>query len=175
MSANIDQELAGSLRLERAKDKTAIDTLMAVAFGKPRHSRSVRHLRLCAPVAGLCFVIEHNGLLVGSIRYWPILVAGKKQLLLGPLAVDPEFAGRGYGKALVSHSLDIASQLDYDFALISGEADYYPRFGFVPASFKQFLWPGFIEPERLQIKWFHASDDKAVKPTNISAILPITS
>ena len=34
--------------------------------------------------------------------------------------------------------------------LVSGEVDYYPKFGFVPATPYRIDWPGFIEPERLQ-------------------------
>ena len=164
--------LASSIRLEQAEDKAAIEQLMAVTFGEGHHKRSVRHLRLCDPVAELCFVMQIDDKVVGSIRYWPILVAGKTQLLLGPLAIDPHYKGRGFGKALVSHSLDVASNLQYDYTLISGEPDYYPRFGFVPASSDEFLWPGFIESERLQIKWF--KKDMADLPIK-QAILPITN
>ena len=100
------------------------------------------------------------------------MVSGKRQLLLGPLAIDPHHKGRGFGKALVSHSLEVASRLDYDFTLISGEPDYYPRFGFVPVSLDAFLWPGFIEAERLQIKWFDKDKPRVLTK---QAILPITN
>ena len=33
---------------------------------------------------------------------------------------------------------------------MSGEVDYYPKFGFVSAESYGLDWPGFIEPERLQ-------------------------
>ena len=39
---------------------------------------------------------------------------------------------------------------DWPLVLVSGEVDYYPRFGFVPAAPYDLDWPGFIEPERLQ-------------------------
>ena len=172
MTDKSGRSLANTIRLETPKDTAAIEQLMAVAFGEARHNRSVRHLRLCHPVADLCFVMKLDDEVVGSIRYWPIMVAGKKQLLLGPLAIDPRHKGRGFGKALVSHSLEVASRLNYDFTLISGEPDYYPRFGFVSASLDAFLWPGFIEAERLQIKWF--GKDKPRLLTK-QAILPITN
>ena len=153
MSVKSDLMVNAAIRLQTHQDEAAIAQLMAACFGKGRHHRSVRHLRLCPPVKALCFVIEKDGVVVGSIRYWPISVAGKTQLLLGPLAVDPAYKGQGYGKALVAHSIAAADSLLYDYILISGEPDYYPRFGFEPTRDGQFLWPGFLERERLQIKW----------------------
>ena len=165
-------EMRPEMRPEVPSDKPAIDALMHACFGKGRHLRSVRHLRLCAPYQDLCFVLTWNGKLVGSIRYWPILVQGRTQLLLGPLAVDPDYKGQGFGKSLVAHSLESAHQHDFDFILISGEPDYYPRFGFESASSAQFIWPGFLEPERLQIKWLKPQSSRNMTSSS-QAILPI--
>lgn len=160
------------LRPATGGDNEAISRLMAVCFGAGRFARTVRHLRLCAPVQALSFVVETDGELVGSIRYWPIAVGGTTQLLLGPLAVHPDYKGRGFGKSLVSHSLTVAESLPYDFIMISGEPDYYPRFGFEPVAIGQFIWPGFIEPERLQVKWL-GDGKKQIIGTGAHAILPI--
>ena len=172
MPANHKISSGASIRSETSGDAKAVDALIEAAFGAAHALRTVRHLRLCSPEAALCFVCEYDGLVIGSIRYWPIQVAGRRQLLLGPLAVDPTHKGAGYGKALVSHSLEQAASLGYDYVLISGEADYYPRFGFEPADSAIFLWPGFIEPERLQIKWLHDNKVSLQKPQAILPILP---
>lgn len=161
---------SAKIRLATDKDRPAITNLMAACFGAAHHKRSVHNLRLCEAESNLSFVQICDDRIVGSIRYWPVLVGAKRQLLLGPLAVDPAFKGQGFGKALVSHSLSEAAQMDYDFVLISGEPDYYPRFGFEPVEEGRLLWPGFIEPERLQIKWL-ATPKKL--PTQPQAILPI--
>lgn len=161
------------LRLQTPEDEAAIETLMAATFGDARHQRSVWNLRLGAPVANLCFVQSYEDKIIGSLRYWPIMVGGMRGLLLGPLAVSPEFKGRGFGKELVSHSLDQAKHAGYPFVLVSGEPDYYPQFGFEKASTSSFLWPGFIEAERLQIKWLKP-EAKANAP-GIKAILPYSS
>ena len=163
-----------SIRLATASDEEAVEALMAASFGPARHNRSVRHLRLGPPEAQLSFVCEKDAQIIGSIRYWPILVGGKRQLLLGPLAVLPDYKGQGFGRDLVSHSLSVAQKLAYDFILISGEPDYYPRFGFQPAADLNFLWPGFIEPERLQIKYLTETGAKdTLVPPMAKAILPM--
>ena len=153
-------------------DHDGVAALMNACFGDRRFGRSVRHLRLCPPVAALSFVVEKDGARVGSIRYWPILVGTTTQLLLGPLAVHPHLEGRGFGKALVAHSLAVAEGLSYDMILISGEPDYYPRFGFEPVAEGQFMWPGFIETERLQVKWL-GKGRQQMFGTGVHAILPI--
>ena len=161
------------IRAETSQDSAAIDSLIAACFGETRHQRSVRHFRLCQPVSSLCFVIEDDGRLIGSIRYWPIMIAHKVQLLLGPLAVHPDYKGQGYGKALVEHSLAMTGEMSYDFILISGEPDYYPRFGFEPVKQDCFMWPGYIETERLQIKWLSDNNDNCEQGAAL-AILPIS-
>ena len=38
---------------------------------------------------------------------------------------------------------------DWDFCIVSGEPDYYPKFGFKPVP-DNLIWPGPIERQRLQ-------------------------
>lgn len=166
------KKLSG-LRLQTPEDEAAIEGLMAAAFGEGRHQRSVWNLRLGAPAANLCFVQKVDDRLIGSLRYWPIMMGGMKGLLLGPLAVSPDYKGRGFGKNLVTHSLEQAKNAGYPFVLVSGEPDYYPQFGFEKVSVSEFLWPGFIEPERLHIKWL-VPEAKTQAP-GVKAILPYQS
>lgn len=123
---------------------------MADAFGPQRHERSVWALRPGPPVASLSLVIREGAATVGSLRFWEVMLGSQIILLLGPLAVRPGVRGRGFGRALISEALDRATGGDWPLVLVSGEVDYYPRFGFVPAAPYGIDWPGFIEPERLQ-------------------------
>ena len=131
-------------------DLAAIETLMAEAFGPKRHSRSVWQLRPGPPVSELCLVIRADGETVGSLRFWEVMLGDERILLLGPLAVRPSERGRGFGRDLIKEALGRAKNGPWQLVLVSGEVDYYPKFGFVPATPYGIDWPGFIEPERLQ-------------------------
>lgn len=137
--------------LQTDADLPAIETLMAEAFGPKRHSRSVWQLRPGPPVAEMCFVIRAEGDTVGSLRFWEVMLGNQRILLLGPLAVRPSERGRGFGRDLISTALERAKTGPWALVLVSGEVDYYPKFGFVPAAPYGIDWPGFIEPERLQL------------------------
>ena len=137
------------ISLQKAEDATAIQKLMADAFGPNRYARSVWQLRPGPAFEGLCIVARDGDEIVGSLRFWEVLLGCQLILLLGPLAVLPSLRGKGCGKALVEEGLRRASGGPWPLVLVSGEADYYPKFGFVPARDYNLQWPGFIESERL--------------------------
>lgn len=145
---------------------------MAEAFGPARHERSVWALRPGPPVASLCLVIREGTATVGSLRFWEVMLGSQTILLLGPLAVRPGVRGRGFGRALISEALDRATAGDWPLVLVSGEVDYYPRFGFVPAAPYGIDWPGFIEPERLQFYELRAGALAAL-PAGPLAVRPL--
>lgn len=123
---------------------------MREAFGARRLERSVWALRPGAPVAELCLILRDAGQIVGSLRFWEVLLGDERILLLGPLAVEPDLRGKGYGRQLVEAALERAKAGPWRLVLVSGEVEYYPKFGFVPAAPYGIDWPGFIEMERLQ-------------------------
>ena len=159
------------LREQKPDDLPGIEQLMQAAFGAGRAERTVWRLRPGQPVPGLCLVAEEAGELVGSLRFWQVRIFDRPHLLLGPLAVRPDLRGKGYGKALVRQGLGIASQGIWGLCVISGEPDYYPRFDFQPVPPGQLIWPGFLEPERLQIRELKAGA-LAGMPAGPAAILP---
>lgn len=140
------------VREQTEADASGVASLMDAAFGPGASARSVWRLRRHPPIGGLCLVAEDDGVLVGSLRFWFISLAGRRELLLGPLAVLPNLQGKGVGQALVWQGLGIATQSKCGICLVSGEPDYYPRFGFVPAAPGQLVWPGPVDAKRLQLK-----------------------
>jgi predicted N-acetyltransferase YhbS len=98
-----------SYRLEQAADGAAIDALHDVTMGPGRFARAAFRLREGVPWhPNLSFVATLEGRLVGSVRLTPITIGGRPALLLGPLAVLPEFTGLGAGKTLLRIALDAA-------------------------------------------------------------------
>ena len=140
------------ISIQKPDDDAAIDQLMAEAFGVKRFERSVWVLRPGPPVPSLCLTINDDGQMVGSLRFWEVMLGNQRILLLGPLAVQPKLRGKGYGRMLVEEALHRAGDGEWDLVLVSGEVDYYPKFGFVPAAGYGLEWPGFIEAERLQLR-----------------------
>ena len=136
---------------QTASDDAAIETLMSQAFGPARYSRSVWLLRFDSPVANLCLVLRESGTILASLRFWEVQLGRQTVLLLGPLAVQPDLRGQGYGQQIVREGLARAKAMgQWALVLVSGEPEYYPKFGFVPAAPYQLDWPGFVELERLQ-------------------------
>ena len=131
-------------------DSQAIETLMTEAFGPKRYDRSVWALRPLAPVASLCLIGYDDNQAVGSLRFWEIMLNDETILLLGPLAVRPHVRGKGFGRELVQEGMRLARLGQWRIVMVSGDPDYYPKFGFVSAAKYGVDWPGFVEPERLQ-------------------------
>jgi predicted N-acetyltransferase YhbS len=147
------------IKPEPAVLAAAVERLYDDVFGPARfHKASYLFREGVAPVQELSWIALEgdrpgNDRLVGAIRYWPILIGetGHSALLLGPLAIAQDRAGKGIGRALMFKTLDLAAQLGHDLVLLVGDVDYYKRFGFVPATPHGFVMPGESRPDRLQV------------------------
>jgi putative acetyltransferase len=75
---------------------------------------------------------------VGHILFSPVTLEGPKSTLKGmglaPMAVLPEYQGRGIGSRLVREGLRRLKRASIPFVIVLGHPGYYPRFGFSPAS-----------------------------------------
>lgn len=136
-----------SITTERAEDGPAIETLLDLAFGPQRHEKlSYRYRQDVAPLPEFSLVAraDADGALIGTIRYWPIAIGLRQSpaLLLGPLAVHPDWAGKGAGRALIRQTLDMAAWARHRVVLLVGDLDYYGRFGFAPAAPHGIVMPG---------------------------------
>src|SRR5262249_1694130 len=101
------------------------------------------------PAAGLALVACDRGRIVGTVRLWDIAAGiARPALLLGPLAVHPDYRGRGIGSALVRRALDDAGRLGHRAVLLVGDAPYYARFGFSSEKTSNLWLPGRYEKHR---------------------------
>jgi len=87
--------------------------------------------------ATLSLVADSSGTVVGHILFSPVSLNGHTELHmmgLGPMAVLPSHQRQGIGSALVREGLDRCIEMGCDGVVVLGHSEYYPRFGFVPAS-----------------------------------------
>ena len=136
---------------ELPADDADIEHLLDIAFGPDRSGKTVYRLREgVAPVAELGAVIRENGVLKGSLRFWPVVIGDKRipALLLGPVAVSPADRGKGYARSLIWQGLDQARDLGYGIVLLVGDEPYYLKFGFTRAFTKTLELPGPVDLNR---------------------------
>lgn len=106
------------------------------AFGTPTEAILVEALREQAhPIISL--VAEAEGELVGHIMFSNVSLSGHPELKvmgLAPMAVAPGHQCKGIGSALVRAGLESCRESGIAAVVVIGHPEYYPRFGFVPAS-----------------------------------------
>lgn len=140
---------------ERPGDAAQIDTLLDMTFGSERSTKTVYRLREGVPhLKPLAFVVrDAEGALLGSIRYWPVAVGedAVPAVMLGPVAVHPDYQGQGIGRALIRHSLYAATRQGHRICILVGDKPYYEPFGFRNAADRGLEMPGWVERERFQI------------------------
>jgi predicted N-acetyltransferase YhbS len=154
------QETAGARKTmtyhivaERPQDAALLDSLLDRTFGSDRRKKTVYRLREgLPPVPGLAFsAIDAAGTLLGSLRFWPVLIGRTRAIVLGPLAVEPVLQGMGIGRALVRHGLDVAQALGETICVVVGAPDYYQPFGFINAGAAGLKLPGPVDAPRFQV------------------------
>ncbi len=139
-----------TLRPERPADAPAIEALNDVAFGPGRFARTAYRLREGVPPdPRLSLIAEIGERLIGSVRLTPITIAGRPALLLGPLAVDPAWSGRGCGKQLVRTALAAARAAGHALVLLVGDEPYYGPLGFARLPPGSVTLPGPVDPARI--------------------------
>ena len=133
------------------QDSADIRALHARAFGPGRFARTAYRLREgTAELSPFCRVCRIDGQLAAAVRFTPILIGGKGgALLLGPLAVDPDFANQGHGRGLVATALEAARSAGIALVVLVGDEPYYARLGFKRVPHGQIVLPGPVDPDRL--------------------------
>lgn len=145
-----------SIAHETPADSSAREALLDRVMGEGRKRKSSEKLRRKrVPAYGLALIArDPHGVMIGSVRLWHIS-AGKKAggeavpaLLLGPLAVETIYAGRGVGAALMRQAIHNAHALGHKAILLVGDPEYYGRFGFTGSKTAGLAMPGPVERHR---------------------------
>jgi putative acetyltransferase len=127
------------IRPELFNDFANITRLNDLAFGQPAEGQLVEALRRNPLfIKGLSLVALLENQLVGYILLFPVLIRDQarvfRTLALAPMSVLPGYQGKGIGSALVYAGLEEARVGKFQSVIVLGHRDYYPKFGFKPAS-----------------------------------------
>lgn len=128
--------MAVDIRPEQPADEAAIRALNLAAFETSTEADLVDALRAQAePLISL--VAVDDGAIVGHILFSPVTLADHEDVAmmgLAPMAVLPARQRGGVGGALIRQGLEECRVQGIQGVIVLGHAEYYPRFGFVPAS-----------------------------------------
>lgn len=90
-------------------------------------------------IKDLSYILIEDGKKIGFIFYSLVYVKTSDNRLIeaisfGPVGVLPEYQGKGYGSKLIEFTLEKALEGGYPAVFITGNPEYYHRFGFKSAS-----------------------------------------
>jgi putative acetyltransferase len=125
------------VRTEEPADVEVIHSLHQSAFPTEAEARLVDRLREDRKLA-ISLIAEVRGRVVGHVAFSPVSVDPQGSvnhgLGLGPVAVLPEWQGKGIGEKLITRGIEDCRRDGHSFIVVLGEPEYYKRFGFRRAS-----------------------------------------
>ena len=136
------------------EDIPLISALHDRVFGPGRFARTAYRVRERmgpgSEVSRFCRLAAADGNLIAALRMSEIVIGGTPgAVLLGPLVVAPEYAGQGYGRALVKEAIDAMRDAGLKLVVLVGDEPYYGRFGFKPVAPGSITFPGPVNPARI--------------------------
>jgi putative acetyltransferase len=127
------------IRSEKPEDLEAVRKVNIAAFGRENEANLVDSLRGSAST--FSFVAVQSDRIVGHLFFSLVAVEGKCSsnlsiLGLAPVAVLPNYQRQGIGTLLIREGLKECGRSGFHAVVVLGHPDFYPRFGFIPASRK---------------------------------------
>ena len=129
------------IRPEQEADFDAVRQVNTLAFGQPAEATLVDALRKSVELIISLVAVDDNQV-VGHILFTPVSLESDDStstalgLGLAPMAVLPDYQRQGVGSELVRAGLRECQRVGTKVVVVLGHPEYYPRFGFVPASQK---------------------------------------
>lgn len=135
------------IRRELTEDYNTTEEIVKKAFLNEEYSDKKEHLlvnrirKSDAFIPELSLVaVNQDKNIIGHVLLSKIKIADGDNtvdsLALAPVSVAPEYQKKGIGSWLIRVALKNAKELGYRSVIVLGHKDFYPKFGFKPAS----LW-----------------------------------
>ena len=143
--------------MEKKKDYHVIKEINDLAFGQDSESKLIENIRNTDDfIPELSLVFENEKLeVIGHILFSLITIETKTEsipsLALAPMAVNPDFQNQGIGSLLVKEGLHRCEELGHDSVVVLGHPNFYPKFGFIPASEKGIKCPFEVPSEAFMV------------------------
>ena len=115
------------MRAARPADHAAIDTLLRAAFPGPAETALVRTLRAEGQIEMELVLPDEAG--IAGYLALSRMTAPDGWLALAPLAIAPDWQGRGLGQRLVKAALKLAA-IKGQTVVVLGDPAFYGRCGF---------------------------------------------
>ena len=140
-------------RPEAADDAPLIAALLDRAFGPGRHAKAADRLRENNRlIPELSFTAWEGDRLAGSVRMWPVKIAGEPVVFLGPIAVEAELRKHRIGQTLVELACEASAKAGWRAVLLVGDAPYFGRVGFEAGPARAVVMPGPVDQRRVLLK-----------------------
>jgi len=126
-----------TIRPEQPEDIAAVHVVNEAAFGRPAEAGIVDSIRAGCPDAVSLVALDAYRI-VGHIFFSPVVVSSGTETIQGmglaPMVVLPDRQRQGIGSLLIHAGIDAMRKRNCPFIIVLGHPEYYPRFGFGPAS-----------------------------------------
>jgi putative acetyltransferase len=127
------------IRLERLEDRAAIFDLTKRAFAPMPYADGDEQVMIDklreAGALSLSAVAVLDGLVVGHVALSPATHDDGEAgwFTLGPISAEPALQRQGIGRALIAFAKSWMGERGARGCILTGNPNYYSRFGFVPA------------------------------------------
>lgn len=133
------------IRLEKSEEYREVENPIREAFWNVYRPGCSEHYVIHklredpAFVKELDFVMEQDGRLIGQNIFVRTFIEADDGrfipvLTMGPIGILPELKRKGYGKAILDYSLEMAAKMGFGAVLFEGNIDFYGKSGFDYAS-----------------------------------------
>ena len=127
------------IRQERPEDYDTVYHVVKEAFENAEYTdgneqnlvAALRKSKSFIPELSLVAVEDEK--IVGHILFTKAKIENNTVLALAPLSVLPEYQRQGIGTALIKEGHRIAKKLGYEYSVVLGSENYYPKTGYLPA------------------------------------------